>query len=165
MTVATPLASMPPPIISLEPEASVEKQPAPKKEQPTGEEPKPQKAKATGTEPAPEKAKASEEEPAPEPSKATAEESKEQPEEAVVKMPNKGKSPQLRQETAMTESPTTTEIMTVVSEIQEAYPLPSMEFSGLLRMLEQAHKVSVPCRISKYSMVAVVPEAPVGSQW
>jgi len=149
VTIATPLASMPPPIISLEPEASVEKQPAPEKEQPTGEEPKPQKAKATGTEPAPEKARASEEEPAPEPNKATAEESKKQPEVAVVKMPTKGKSPQLRQETVTTESPATTEIMTVVSEIQESYPLPSMEFSGLLRMLEQTHKVSLPFRISK----------------
>ena len=149
VTVATPLASMPPPVISLEPEATVEQQPAPEKEQPTGEEPKPQKAKATGTEPAPEKAKASEEEPAPEPSKATAEESKEQPEETVVKMPTKGKSPQLRQETVTTESPATTEIMTVVSEIQESYPLPSMEFSELLRMLELVHKVSAPFRISK----------------
>ena len=136
VTVVTPLASMPPPVISLEPEATVEQQPAPEKEQPTGEEP------------APEKAKASEEEPAPEPSKATTEESKEKPEVAVVKMPTKDKSPQLRQETVTTESPAMTEIMTVVSEIQESYPLPSMEFSGLLRMLEQAHKVSVPFRIS-----------------
>ena len=149
VTIATPLASMPPPTISLEPEVTMEKQPAPEKEQSIEEEPEPQKAKATEAEPAPEKAKASEEEPVPEKGKATEEASKEQPETAVVEMPKKGKSPQLCQETARTESPTTTEIMTVVSEIQESYPLPSMEFSGLLRMLEQAHKVSVPFRISK----------------
>ena len=126
----------------------MEKQPAPEKEQPIEEEPEPQKAKATEAEPALEKAKASEEELTPEKGKETEEASEEQPEPAVVEMPKKGKSPQLRQETVMTESPTTTEIMIVISEIQESYPLPSMEFAGLLRMLEQAHKVSVPFRIS-----------------
>ena len=150
VTVATPLASMPPPIISLDPEATVEKQPAPEKEQATKGEPEPQKAKATEEEPAPEKAKATAEQSeshktkatkeghAPEKAKVVEETATES--QAIVKISEKAVSSKT-QETA--KSPTSEAIELVVTDIQKSYPLPSAEFSGLLQMLEQAHKVSV----------------------
>ena len=73
-----------------------------------------------------------------EPEEATEEETMETP--AVVEMPEKATSSRA-QEAA--KSPTSEAIELVVSDVREAYPLPSAEFSGLLRMLEETHKVSM----------------------
>ena len=140
VTTATPLASMPPPVIALEPEVTTEKEPTPEKA--IEEEPEPQKAKATEAEPTPEKAKASEEEPVPEKGKATEETAVEPL--AIIEVPEKATSSKAPE---AAKSPTSEVIEKVVSDVRKAYPLPSIEFSDLLRMLEQAHKVSVSFRI------------------
>ena len=85
-----------------------------------------------------------EEQPLPQKAKATEGETMETP--AVVEMPEKATSSRA-QEAA--KSPTSEAIELVVSDVQRAYPLPSVEFSGLLQMLEQAHKVSVLFCISE----------------
>ena len=138
VTTAMPLASMPPLVVVLEPEVATEEQPAPKKAKAIEEQPEPQKAKETKEEPMPEKAKACEEEPAPEKAKATEEVVMEPL--AIVEVPEKATSSRALE---AAKSPASEAIELVVSDVRRAYPLPSVEFSGLLQMLEQAHKVSV----------------------
>ena len=135
---------MPPPVIALEPEVTMEKQPTPEKGKAIEEEPEPQKAKATEAEPTPEKAKASEEEPVPEKSKATEETAVEPL--AIIEVPEKAT---LSKAPEAAKLPASETIELVLSDVRKAYPLPSIEFSDLLRMLEQAHKVSVSFRISE----------------
>ena len=122
VTIATPLASMPPEPVIVESE---------KTKTAEGTE------KDTSSTPVVVE-EATEEQPAPQKAKATEEETMESP--AAVEMPEKATSSRA-QEAA--KSPTSEAIELVVSDVQRAYPLPSVKFSGLLQMLEQAHKVSV----------------------
>jgi len=150
VTIATPLASKPPPVVILETETATEEQPVTEKTKATEEQPEPAKAKATEEETVPEKAKATVEEPAPEKAKA------------IVEKPAPEKATSSRAQEA-TKTPTSEIVELVISDVRKAFPLPSAEFSGLLQMLDRAHKVSVLFCISSYSLVTVVPEAPIGS--
>ena len=113
VTIATPLASMPlvPVIVESEKTKTVE-----------GTE------KDTSSTPVVIE-EATEEQPAPQKAKATEEETMETP--AVIEMFEKATSSRAP-ETA--NSPTSEAIELVVSDVQRAYPLPSVEFLGLLQM-------------------------------
>ena len=87
---------------------------------------------------------ATEEQPAPQKAKATEEVAIESP--AIVEVLEKATSSRAQE---ATKSPTSEAIELVISDVRRAYPLPSVEFSGLLQMLEQAHKVSVLFYISE----------------